>query len=703
MGLGITLGCVIVIVHGNVMTYQRQTLFQVGDDITINGMVARAFNKKSRGHEAIIVVDRVNSDKLLPLLKPKIRLFSSMPLEVGDQITITVKMKPIFGWLNEAGIDTEKQAMARGIVAKAAVNRHAKWIIRSQSSSRQTILKQITEQVEGLKHRALILALAFNDRSWLDENDWRALRESGLIHLISISGLHIGMAYSFGIAIGSCIRYFTPRYVFLPHILGLTIAFVYAWLANFSLPTTRALSVCMIYIALKVFLVYWSAWRVILLALVIQLCTDPFSVLSISFWLSYLSVVAVLLTINVTQQQPRSKWSMLLVLFKIQLVLTVLIVPISGYFFAGTSLLSLFYNLFFIPWFAFIVVPLMFLALIISLLSPSLANIIWFLLDWSLWPLTWSSSLANGYWYILNQQMILLVGVVGGLMLFMRFVNSRSFALLFMVTLSLIFFLEKPRHIWRLDVLDVGHGLAVLIEKNNQWLLYDTGKAWSGGSIAERVITPILHQRGVNKLDTLIISHMDSDHSGGREYMEEQFTPRNKISSQYLASYRACVVGNSWWWQGLRFEVLWPPNLVSRAYNPHSCVIRIVDPISQLRVLLTGDIEGVSEWMLARQADKLTSDVMLVPHHGSKTSSNISFIQSVSPKLAIASLAKSNQWNMPAKQVVDNYQQEEAQWLDTGENGQITVHVIGQDWYFNTKRTGTFTSWYRQMLRKGVE
>ncbi|PNQ67025.1 DNA internalization-related competence protein ComEC/Rec2, partial [Vibrio agarivorans] len=297
----------------------------------------------------------------------------------------------------------------------------------------------------------------------------------------------------------------------------------------------------------------------------------------------------------------------------------------------------------------------------------------------------------------------LLVGVVGGLMLFMRFVNSRSFALLFMVTLSLIFFLEKPRHIWRLDVLDVGHGLAVLIEKNNQWLLYDTGKAWSGGSIAERVITPILHQRGVNKLDTLIISHMDSDHSGGREYMEEQFTPRNKISSQYLASYRACVVGNSWWWQGLRFEVLWPPNLVSRAYNPHSCVIRIVDPISQLRVLLTGDIEGVSEWMLARQADKLTSDVMLVPHHGSKTSSNISFIQSVSPKLAIASLAKSNQWNMPAKQVVDNYQQEEAQWLDTGENGQITVHVIGQDWYFNTKRTGTFTSWYRQMLRKGVE
>ncbi|AUI85760.1 DNA internalization-related competence protein ComEC/Rec2 [Vibrio azureus] len=703
IALGVFLGCMIVILHGNVMAYQRQTLFQVGGDITINGTVTRAFSKKSHGYEAIIVVDRVDSDKLLPFLKPKIRLFSSRSLEVGSQFITTVKMKPIFGWMNEAGLDSEKQAMSKGIVAAAVVNKQSKWIIRSQPSHRQIVIEQISKQITDLKHHALIRALAFNDRTGLDDSDWQSLRDSGLIHLISISGLHIGMAFSFGLVIGWLIRYFIPRYAFLPHFLGLIVALMYAWLANFSLPTTRAFSVCVIYLILRVFLIHWSAWRVVLLALVVQLCIEPFAILSISFWLSYLSVGAVLLTVNAVQRQPQSKWTALLVLLKVQIVLTALIVPISGYFFSGTSLISLFYNLFFIPWFGLLVVPLMFLALIISLLSSSLASVIWLLLDWSLWPLSWSLPFASGYWYILNQQMILLVSVICGLLLFGRFLKSNGFIVLLLITCSLVLFRERPKHQWRLDVLDVGHGLAVLIEKNNQWLLYDTGKAWIGGSIAEHVIAPILYQRGVSRLDTLIISHMDSDHSGGRAYIEEQFTPRHKVSSQYLNSYQACVAGNSWLWQGLRFEVLWPPSRVTRAYNPHSCVIRVVDPISQFRVMLTGDIESVSEWMLARQADKLTSDVMLVPHHGSKTSSNLSFIQSVSPKLAIASLAKGNQWNMPAKQVVNNYQQQQAHWLDTGENGQVTVHVTGQSWYFNTKRTGTFTSWYRQMLRKGVE
>ncbi|PMH82618.1 hypothetical protein BCU63_36375 [Vibrio splendidus] len=120
-------------------------------------------------------------------------------------------------------------------------------------------------------------------------------------------------------------------------------------------------------------------------------------------------------------------------------------------------------------------------------------------------------------------------------------------------------------------------------------------------------------------------------------------------------------------------------------------------------MLLTGDIERVSEWLLAREGRQLKSDVMLVPHHGSNSSSIKPFIEAVSPQLAIASLAKGNQWGMPSKSVIERYHETGSAWLDTGESGQITITISQEGWKYHTIREQQGRQWYRQMLRKGVE
>ncbi|YCO02766.1 DNA internalization-related competence protein ComEC/Rec2 [Vibrio sp. VNB-15] len=703
ISIGVISGCMVVIVHGNVMEHQRQALFQAGMNITIIGKVDSPFTQISHGYEGIAVVNAVNSQSLLPFLKPKIRLITPFPLPVNSDFTTQVSLKPIFGLRNEAGFDAEQQAIGKGIVARAASSRQASWQIRSSYSVRQQIIQTVSGSISHLKHYPLINALAFSDRSLLTHQDWRQLRDSGLLHLVSISGLHIGMAFSFGLLAGMALRYLFPRIHMLPPLVGLISAFLYAWLADFSLPTVRAFSVCVIYVSLKFTLIHWSSWRVLLLAVVIQFCIEPFASLSMSFWLSYLSVAAVLLAVNVVQNQTGDWKRKLVILLKVQLVLTLLIVPISGYFFSGTSMTSIAYNLIFIPWFGVVVVPLMFLSLIASFFSPLFSVWLWQWMDWSLWPLSWSLQFAAGSWLFLSSKATFLLALIGIFLLAGRFFRFNGLLVSLLVVVCVMLFHDETKSRWRVDVLDVGHGLAVLIEKDGQTLLYDTGKGWGSGSIAEQVITPILHRRGYGSLDGLIISHADSDHAGGRQYIETNFNPTNKFSSQNFIGFRSCVAGENWSWQSLNFEVLWPPMLVQRAYNPHSCVIRLVDSQSGFRLLLTGDIEAISEWILLREPSKLKSHIMLVPHHGSKSSSNPKFVHAVSPELAIASLAKSNQWGMPAASVRLAYQAANSQWLDTGSHGQVTVFIERDNWHFETKRSETIEPWYRQMLRKGVE
>nr|WP_321279770.1 DNA internalization-related competence protein ComEC/Rec2 [uncultured Vibrio sp.] len=703
ISIGVIWGLMVVIIHGNVLEYQRQALFNVGENSTIIGKVDSSFNQISHGYEGIVTIKQVNDQRLLPFLKPKVRFITSFAIPVNSEFTTTALVKPIIGLRNEAGFDAEKQAMGKGILARAIVSGDAHWIIRTSSSVRQKIVSRVTEDISELDHFPLISALVFADRNWLSDDDWQGLRDSGLLHLVSISGLHIGMAFSFGLLLGGSVRFALPRYQAMPSIMGLAVALCYAWLADFSLPTTRAASVCVIYVVLKISLVHWSTWRVLLLAVAFQLFIQPFASFSMSFWLSYLSVGAVLLVINLVRLNSSTWLGKLRTLFITQIALSLFVLPISGYFFSGVSLLAIAYNFIFIPWFGFVVVPLIFIALSVSLLVPALSEFVWQWMDLSLWPLSESLQFALGSWQPLSIDLMWMFSLLCACLVLKRFLLWQGWLLLVVITIIVTGLTGRKSASWRIDVLDVGHGLAVMIEKDGRVLLYDTGKSWPGGSMAEQVIVPILHSRGFELVDSIILSHWDNDHAGGRSVIETEFSPTNMRSSQHFDGYQPCVNGDNWEWQQLDIEVLWPPKIVTRAYNPHSCVFRLRDPDSDFSMLFTGDIESISEWILLRDPEKLRSDVMLVPHHGSKTSSNPRFINAVDPILAIASLAKNNQWGMPAETVVTSYRNAGALWLDTGDSGQITIRVKKDKWDFEKKRSDTFEPWYRQMVRKGVE
>lgn len=708
---GVLCGVMVVLIVSDLVKQQTTVLFKSGQDITINASVVSLFSENSRGYESGIVVRSINGDKLDRWQWVKVRLFTPFRVTQGETIELSVRIKPILGKLNEAGFDLETYSFSQKIVAHASYQSGTRYRIQSTSSWRAIWFDQITRNLDSLSNRDLIVALTFGYRDFISQQRWSELKSSGLIHLVAISGLHIGMAFGIGYQLGRSIRCLTPMMTWVPFVAGLTIALVYSWFSGFTLPTVRALVMC----CLGAYFIWQgrsiSSLNFILVSVCIVLVIWPYSALTGSFWLSFGSLAAVLYAILISSSEHSHIGfvSKLILAVKVQCVLTLLLLPMTLYFYQGLSVVSIFYNLLMLPWVTFLVMPMLFLALFVHIFVSEHVQVLWEFIDALLEVISISSSWATPFWWEVDVQIAqwLSLAVIISLFIYRYFRPWVSMLLLVLVSLRETA-PEMASNEWRIDVLDVGHGLAVIIEKGGRTLLYDLGNYWQGGSVVASTLLPILHQRSNPPVDGVILSHLDSDHAGGLDDLmvsKSGFWVRSSqgLSEQVSPQVYTCIAGDVWHWQGLEFDVLWPPRLTKRAYNPHSCVIRLFDPRSQLSMLLTGDIELVSEWMLSRKGSALQSDVMLVPHHGSKTSSSRRFIESVSPTLAIASLAKGNRWGMPNEEVVKRYQSINAKWLDTGESGQITIRVSAKDWNYHSIRQDRAQPWYRQMLRKGVE
>ncbi|EPM3975199.1 DNA internalization-related competence protein ComEC/Rec2, partial [Vibrio vulnificus] len=676
--LGVTIALLIAISAGNLMQWQVKTLFQAGENITINGAVDSPFKQISHGYEGVVSITAINNSHLMWPLRPKVRLISPIPLGQGDQIVAHVTLKRVYGLLNEAGFDAERFAVSQGIVGRATIDDSRSWRFLSVSGERQALIEKAQQLLVRSDHTGYLLGLSFGIRDDITDEQWQQLKQSGLIHLLSISGLHIGMAFGIGYWLGHWLRFGRLTLVWLPLAIGLSLSWSYAWLAGFTLPTQRAI----VFVTLVALFSFTSRqvgrWTVLLLALAFCLAMSPFSALSASLWLSFLAVSCVFLVVDL--HESSSTWiGKMKSVFCIQGMLLLYLAPVTAYFFSGLSLAAWLYNFLFIPWFSLVVVPVIFVALVLTALDMMpVASMLWQLADFSLWPLTFAMPYAHLGWWRLSSFQVLLVALCA-LAVMLRHVIRWQFSAVLIILLSTSSLLNQPLSRTRIDVLDVGHGLAVLIEKDGKTLLYDTGKSWHGGSIAQQVIEPILLSRGSRSLDGVIISHQDDDHAGGLPYLQQNMRPQWVRSSHYLSDF-PCIKGQDFEWQGLKMTVLWPPKQVTRAYNPHSCVIRMEDEENQFSFLMTGDIDALAEWILIREPEQLNSDVVLVPHHGSQTSSIEPFVKALQADAAIASLAKGNQWGMPQPQVVETYRRHRTQWFDTGELGQITLYVEQRRW-----------------------
>ncbi|MEZ9338001.1 DNA internalization-related competence protein ComEC/Rec2 [Vibrio splendidus] len=726
---GLATALILVISLGNAIEIQTSHLFQSGQNTTINASVVSLFSENSHGFESVIVARSIGGEKLILPQLIKLRLFTPFKLTLGDDVYLSASIKPVWGKLNEAGFDLEKYLFSTGVVANATYRAGTKYRVHTNTNMRSHWFENRLERLSLLANQDLIMALSFGYRDLIHPQRWDLLKSSGLIHLMAISGLHIGIAFGIGYQVGKIFRLLSPSFLWFPTIFGLSLAYFYSWFAGFTLPTLRALVMCIIasYFLWRGQNISW--FRYVALSLCVVLLIWPFSALSSSFWLSFGALGAVIY-IALNSQSSSLNATLIdrvLQLIKIQLMLTFLIAPFSILFFKGVSLISVLYNLLLLPWVSMVTIPLLFLAMLISLILESVPDMmsltvlgngfseqLWTLVDLSLEPLVISLPFSEQFWIeVDNHTMVLSVFLI----LFFGFVSrylKRTLSILVIAVFVLWWEFGKQQNKLTIDILDVGHGLSLVLEKNNQVVVYDLGNAWPGGSIVESLLIPILNQRGIHELEGVIVSHFDSDHAGGYPVLLENYNPKwirasqninqqTQTTVQVQSNIQTCTLGEAWNWQGLEFEVLWPPQKVKRAYNPHSCVVRIFEPNSEFSMLLTGDIERVSEWLLAREGQRLKSDVMLVPHHGSNSSSIKPFIEAVSPQLAIASLAKGNQWGMPSKSVIERYHKTSSAWLDTGESGQITITISQEGWKYHTIREQQGRQWYRQMLRKGVE
>lgn len=700
--VGALFGVSLILWQGNLLKNQSDYLFESGKNTTINASVVSLFKQNRHGFESVIIVRSIEEQKNTSFRRGKVRLFTPFPLKLGDNVTLNVVFKPIYGKLNTAGFDKERYLFSQGIIAEALYVKSSSYSIHTAFNWRQYLFESVNKAIVDLEHAGLIRALAFGYRSDIHTDTWDGLKASGLIHLIAISGLHIGMAYGIGYWLGGVGKLVEPRLIWAPIIMALCSAMFYAWLAGFSLPTKRALLMCFIATMMIVKSVHISKPRFLVIGLACVLSVDPFSPMSMSFWMSFGALIVVLYCVSRLELTSNTWKQKVLFAVKVQALINVLLMPVTAYFFSGVSAVSIVYNLLFLPLFTFIVIPLLFFSIFSTILLPAFSELSWWVVDKTLAFVLWSSELSEYFWVEMNQDGIALLCLIVLFILLTNFVQGRfSIAMFGFVS---IWALVKPTNPnLEIDVLDVGHGLAVLLTKDGKSILYDTGGAWEGGSVVETIIKPVMLHKGVSTLDGLIISHFDLDHAGGFADALVNLNPTWIKSSKLDSGHLPCIAGVSWNWQSIEFEALWPPKLSNRPYNPQSCVIRARDKSNQFSLLLTGDIDALSEWLLIRQPNVLASDVMIVPHHGSKTSSTQRFISAVEPSIAIASLDKGNQWGMPHREVLSRYADNGTEWLDTGGSGQITIKVTGAGWSFATLREDTGAPWYRQMLRKRVE
>ncbi|MBY5943863.1 DNA internalization-related competence protein ComEC/Rec2 [Photobacterium rosenbergii] len=653
----------------------------------------------------------------------------NMPvMKQGERWQLQIRLRPPSGRVNSAGYDRERQFVGQGIHATGIVfsGHRLESGHNSLASLRQSAFDTVVGLTEGLNHQRYLLALGFGFRGALLDEDWGLLRDSGLAHLMAISGLHIGLAIMLGWWCGSLLRNVFggwPGAVWLPLWLGLCAGMLYAWLAGFTLPTQRALLMSLIALVLLRVRIVWPGWQVLLLVFALSLALDPLASYSAGFWLSF-SAVAVIATahaggVRVDTHRNTSFSQRCLgrvkVLVLLQFALLALMLPVQWVWFGGFSPWAPVINLMAVPWVSLFTVPLVLAAIIFSPIEP-IAIRCWQLADLTLSPVLSLAQLARGGWWTIAENQGGWVLAASAVVVLLWLLPLRRFTVLLTVLVIVAVLWDKPvpesqdGHVpWQVDMLDVGHGLAVLISSNNRSVLYDTGNRWPGGSIASSVIEPVLKQRGQSRLDGLVLSHADSDHAAGADYLEENFAPIWKRSSDFREGYQPCIRGEQWQWQGLGFRVLWPPKQVKRAANPHSCVIEIKQRHNGSgadgpSLLLTGDIDAVSELLLARIESDLSPDILLVPHHGSRSSSTatwldqMGWLSKMTPRYALVSVARYNPWQLPSADVRQRYRERGAYWLSTAESGQVSLEIKGDSIEVIRYRQDRKPAWFRPVF-----
>jgi competence protein ComEC len=641
-------------------------------------------------------------------------------IQPGERWQLNVRLRRPHGNANQYGFDyeawlLEQKLRATGYVrpdVKAAhKNARLHSFVPSAKHYVENLRSQLREKIltalPDKEYAGVIVALVVGDQRGIAQSDWEIFNRSGIGHLISISGLHITMIAGLFAAIVSVLwrrSFFTNLQ--LPLLLpaqkaaalsGALAALVYVALAGFGIPAQRTLYMLAVVAAALWYGRITSVSSVLCLALGTVLVIDPWAVLSPGFWLSF-SAVAIILFVSAGRAprlqtdesgEAESRVLDLLAAARLQLAITVGLVPLTMLLFGQVSLISPIANAVAIPLISFVVTPLCLIGSFLPLSSARmLLDLSHALVEWLAGVLTlltkfsfavWSAPVPP-WWMFL----IALVGTIWAL-------APRGWPVRWIGVLGWIpLLLNMPMHpdkgeMWA-TAFDIGQGMAVLVETEQHRILYDTGPVYTPESDGgNRVIVPYLKARGITVLDAVMISHNDNDHSGGAISVFNEIDVRKTFSSldfdsaivQRAPDHSRCQAGQAWTWDGVQFELLFPvPESYERERakpNTRSCTLKIT--VGDYALLLPGDIEAAQESELMNaDAQKLAASVLLAPHHGSGTSSTLPFLQAVSPKMALFQVGYRNRYRHPKQEVYERYRELGIERFRNDESGAIALH-----------------------------
>lgn len=450
---------------------------------------------------------------------------------------------------------------------------------------------------------------------------------------------------------------------------------MYALIAGFSSPTQRAMLMVLTFMMGELCQRQIKVWHRYGLSLVFVMMLNPFAVYLPGFYFSFF-VVLIILSFR---QNESFEW------LRLQFIITLLLLPLTLYLFERSSLIHLPANLIAIPAISFIVLPLCFLLSISVFLSPIFSTLLikillivkhylfaYLSLLTSLTGLRIQYTISHAWEVVLYTSSAFFLLKIKGI--------KRFLSLFFLLPI----FIFPTHHSLQkgevnMTVLDVGQGLAVVLRTQQHVLLYDTGMGYpSGYDMAQAVILPYFHYHGIHEIDKLIISHDDIDHRGGLKSVLNAMTVKTRLDNEGSEETQNCHHHPSWSWDGVRFTFLFLPYR-HKSDNNNSCVLMIDNGYQ--KTLLLGDIESQAEkTLIEKVGNRLQSNYMLVPHHGSKTSSSLALIKSVRPNYALVSTGRWNRYKFPHKMVMQRYQKAGIPVFNTSACGQI-------DWLMSRSNT----------------
>ncbi len=623
----------------------------------------------------------------------RIRLTWSNPhpyLHAGDKWRLCVRLKRIHGVKSPGAFDFEAWALQNGIRASGHVtvcinNRFIShhWFHFPVEQLRQYMFEQIRSHLDGLVISPWLLALIIGVRVGITQNDWQILRNTGTNHLMAIAGLHIGIvAAMIHITVTWLWRRASILSLYIPAQMAgacaaLLLSILYSALAGYSIPTQRAclmLTLCIITIISRRNTNAWHVWS---LALLMMQLINPLCVLTVSFWLSFITIALIIYGMGGRLQTDSIWWRW----GRVQWVIGAGLVPMTLALYQECSLISFAANTIAIPWLEFFILPFCLIGSCLIVIIPSLGVLLLLIANRSLmalWAfLAWLARFnVSVNQFSIADYSILAVTMLGFVLLLVPAGLPGRWLGIVWIAPALLFKPAKPASgdIW-FSVLDVGQGLSIVVQTYQHTLIYDAGPSFSSSfDMGESVVVPYLRLLSANVIDMLVISHGDNDHIGGAfsvlrllDVKSVQSSVPDKITS---TDNHYCRSGISWSWDGVNFTFLNPSEKILRDRNNNSCVLMIDN--GEKRVLLTGDIEKSAEIdLLARIPGNLPANIMIAPHHGSKTSGMPQFIQAVHPQIVVYATGYRNRYHFPHPGVAAAYAAIHAQQYNTVNSGTI--------------------------------